>query len=210
MRPDGRECQNELGARHIDAAGQKIEAWRIMKSPSGSKATDLLDRVDRQLLMALQEDARTSVAELARRVHLTPTPCQLRLQRLERDGYIESFGARINAERAGFDLLAYIAVTLERETPDLFEHFHLAVQDVEEIEECYMTAGGFDYLLKIRSRSMDDFRRFLGTRLVTLPGLQLTHTYFVMEKVKTRSRLNLRAETTVPAGRKAKAGANGR
>jgi Lrp/AsnC family leucine-responsive transcriptional regulator len=152
-----------------------------------------LDRIDRQLLMALQEDSRTPVAELARRVHLTPTPCQLRLKRLEREGYLESFGARINAARAGFGLLAYITVGLDRTTPDIFDHFHRAVQDVEEIEECHMTAGGFDYLLKIRSRSMADFRRFLGTTLVALPGLQQTHTYFVMEQVKSQSRLNLKA-----------------
>ena len=71
-----------------------------------------------------------------------------------------------------------------------------------------MTAGGFDYLLKIRSRSMADFRRFLGTRLVTLPGLQQTHTYFVMEQVKNQSRLNLKGpaaasgSTTRSKGRK--------
>jgi Lrp/AsnC family leucine-responsive transcriptional regulator len=165
----------------------------MAKSPTTVIAEpSALDHIDRQLLMALQEDARTSVAALARHVHLTPTPCQLRLSRLERDGYIESFGARINAERAGFTLLAYIAVTLDRVTPDIFEHFHHAVQDVDEIEECQMTAGGFDYLLKIRARSMADFRRFLGNRLITLPGLMSTQSYFVMEVVKSHARLNLR------------------
>jgi Lrp/AsnC family leucine-responsive transcriptional regulator len=162
----------------------------MVESPA-SLEPETLDRIDRQLLTALQEDARTSVAELARRVHLTPTPCQLRLDRLERDGYIESFGARLSAERSGFTLLAYITVALDRTTPDIFEHFHRAVQDVTEIEECHMTAGGFDYLLKIRARSMADFRRFLGARLVTLPGLQQTHTYFVMEIVKAHAPLSL-------------------
>jgi Lrp/AsnC family transcriptional regulator, leucine-responsive regulatory protein len=168
-----------------------------MEQPPATPPADELDRIDRQLLRALQVDARTSVAELARRVHLTPTPCQLRLKRLEREGYFESFGARIHAERAGFSLLAYITVALDRTTPDLFEHFHRAVQDVEEIEECHMTAGGFDYLLKIRSRSMADFRRFLGSRLVSLSGLQHTHTYFVMEIVKSNPRLNLKAPPPV-------------
>lgn len=172
-----------------------------MRQPPASPAKDHLDRIDRQLLMALQEDARTPVAELARRVHLTPTPCQLPLKRLERDGYLESFGARINAERAGFGLLAYITVSLDRAATEIFDNFHRAVQDVEEIEECHMTAGGFDYLLKIRVRSMEDFRRFLSDRLVTLPGLQQTHTYFVIEPVKSRSRLNLRSPA--PAAGKA-------
>lgn len=152
--------------------------------------------------MVLQEDARTPIAEIARRVHLSPTSCRRRLRRLERDGYVESFGARINAERAGFTLLAYIAVTLDRVTPDIFERFHHAVQDVDEIEECHMTGGGFDYLLKIRARSMADFRRFLGSRLITLPGLQQTHSYFVLEAVKTHAPLNLRPVPTAPAARK--------
>ena len=141
--------------------------------------------------MALQEDARISVAELARRVNLSPTPCHVRLARLERDGYIEGFGARINPERAGLALLAYITVALDRTTPDVIKHFHLAVQEVDEIEECHMTAGGFDYLLKIRVRSPADFRRFLGSRLVTLPGINSTHTYFVIEQDKVQAPLNL-------------------
>jgi Lrp/AsnC family leucine-responsive transcriptional regulator len=175
----------------------------MAKSPIPDKHNaTALDRIDRQLLMALQQDARTSVAELARRVHLTSTPCQLRLDRLEREGYIESFGARVNADRVGFTLLAYIAVTLDRVTPDIFERFREAVQDVDEIEECHMTAGGFDYLLKIRSRSMGDFRRFLGNRLITLPGLQQTHSYFVMEVVKTRADLNLLPVPASPTARK--------
>lgn len=157
-----------------------------------------LDRIDRLLLMALQEDARTPIAELARRVHLTPTPCQLRLKRLERDGYLESFGARINAERAGFGILAYITVSVGRTTPDVFDRFHQAVQHIEEIEECQMTAGGFDYLLKIRARSMHDFRRFLSSGLVTLPGLLHTQTYFVMQAVKRPAPLNMRLPMSAP------------
>ena len=85
---------------------------------------------------------------------------------------------------------------VDRTTPDIFDHFQRAVQDVEEIEECHMTAGGFDYLLKIRSRSMADFRRFVGTKLGTLPGLRQTATYFVKEQVKNQSRLNLKAAAT--------------
>ena len=163
----------------------------MVKSTTKQRELATLDRIDRQLLMELQEDARTPVAELARRVSLSSTPCQLRVDRLKRDGYIRSFGARLNAERAGFTLLAYIAVTLDRVTPDIFERFSKAVQDINEIEECHMTAGGFDYLLRIRSRSMTEFRNFLGNRLITLPGLMSTHSYFVMEVIKTHAPLDL-------------------
>ena len=177
------------------------------KSPttsSGRSELKELDRIDRALLMALQEDARIPVAELSRRVNLTSTPCHVRLDRLEGEGYIESFGARINPERSGLALLAYITVELDRTTPAVFEDFHQAVQEVDEIEECHMTAGGFDYLLKIRVRSMADFRRFLGSRLVTLPGLNSTHTYFVIEQVKAHTPLNLlrAAAPLLPPARK--------
>jgi Lrp/AsnC family transcriptional regulator, leucine-responsive regulatory protein len=176
----------------------------MVKSTSKERELTMLDRIDRQLLMELQQDARTPVAELARRVALSSTPCQLRLDRLKRDGYIESFGARLNAERAGFTLLAYIAVTLDRVTPDIFERFREGVQDIDEIEECHMTAGGFDYLLRIRSRSMADFRNFLGNRLITLPGLMSTNSYFVMEVIKTRAPLDLvpARSPAPPAGRR--------
>src|SRR4051812_8885054 len=87
-----------------------------------------LDRVDRQLLALLQADGRLTVAELARTVNLTLTPCIERVRRLERDGYIEGYFARLNPRLLGQALLAFTEVTLDHATPDVFLRFKEAVQ----------------------------------------------------------------------------------
>lgn len=148
-----------------------------------------LDRVDRRILDELQRDGRLSIAELARRVHLSPTPCLERVKRLERDGFVRDYVARLDPVRLGFTLLAFVEVALDRTTPDLFERFRAMVLDLEEVEECHLVAGRFDYLLRVRTTSMDKFREFLAERLAAVPGLQHTHTYFSLEEVKHRGSL---------------------
>jgi Lrp/AsnC family transcriptional regulator, leucine-responsive regulatory protein len=148
-----------------------------------------LDRIDRALLARLQQDGRAPIARLAREVNLTVTPTLERVRRLERAGYIEGYFARLDAAKLGLGLLAYIEVSLDRTTPDAFERFKQAMLAHEEVMECHMVAGGFDYLLKVRVRDMDSYRRFLGDRIASVRGVQQTHTYFVMEEVKSTHRL---------------------
>lgn len=150
-----------------------------------------LDRVDRQILEELQGDGRISVAELARRVHLSTTPCQERMRRLERDGFIKDYVARLDTRRLGFDLVAFIEVSLDRTNPDFFARFRLAIRDMDEVIECHMVAGNFDYLLKVRAVSMSAYRRFLVEKLTSIAGLQQTHTYFALEEVKSSARIPL-------------------
>ena len=156
-----------------------------------SKAGGDLDPVDREILAELQRDGRLSVAELARRVSLTATPCFERVRRLERAGYIKDYAARLDPERLGFAVLAFIEVSLDRTTPDVLERFRLAVRELDEVLECHMVAGGFEYLLKVRAVSTSAFRHFLAERLNAIPGLQRTHTYLVLEEVKSTTALPL-------------------
>ena len=144
-----------------------------------------LDRVDCKLLRILQRDGRTSISQLAREVHLSVTPTLERVRKLEANGYIQGFFARLNARRLGLSLLAYVEVQLDRTTRDAFERFKSAMLSYEEVLDCHMVAGGFDYLLKVRVRDMENYRSFLGDRIASLPGVQQTHTYFVMEEVKS-------------------------
>src|SRR5262250_2169051 len=144
-----------------------------------------LDRIDRRLLVRLQQDGRAAVSQLAREVHLTVTPTLERVRQLEASGYIEGYFARLNPRRLGLGLLAYVEVSLDRTTPDAFERFKQAMLAHEEVMECHMVAGGFDYLLKVRVRDMESYRRFLGDRIASIRGVQTTHTYFVMEEVKS-------------------------
>ena len=144
-----------------------------------------LDRIDRRLLALLQSDGRLSVAELARRVHLSPTPCFERVRRLEREGYIRGYAADLDPAKLGAGLIAFVEVQLDRTTPDVFNRFRDGVIGLTPVQECHMVAGGFDYLLKVRVTDMESYRRFLGDRIASVRGVQTTHTYFVMEEVKS-------------------------
>jgi Lrp/AsnC family transcriptional regulator, leucine-responsive regulatory protein len=154
-----------------------------------SPAERELDRIDRRLLARLQQDGRVPVSQLAREVHLTVTPTLERVRRLESAGYIEGYFARLSPGRLGLGLLAYVEVSLDRTTPDAFERFKQVMLAHDEVMECHMVAGGFDYLLKVRVRDMESYRRFLGDRIAAVRGVQQTHTYFVMEEVKSTHRI---------------------
>ena len=143
-----------------------------------------LDRTDRRILRVLQEHGRVSNVELARKVNLSPTPCLERVRRLERDGFIKGYMARIDPARIGAGLLVYVQVTLDRTTTTIFDRFRQGVLAIPEVLECHMVAGGFDYLLKLRVPDMAAYRAVLGDRIGKLPGLLQTHSYFVMEEVK--------------------------
>ncbi|WP_372074215.1 Lrp/AsnC ligand binding domain-containing protein [Tistrella mobilis] len=148
-----------------------------------------LDRIDRRILTELQGDGRLTNVELSRRVHLSPTPCLERVRRLEREGYIRGYRAELDPAMLDRALLVYIEVSLDRTDETVFEAFKAAIRQQPDVLECHMVAGGFDYLVKARLADMAAYRRFLGDCLVSLPGVRTTHTYVVMEEVKTDARL---------------------
>lgn len=144
----------------------------------------MLDEVDRRILRILQRDGRISTVELAERCRLSATATAERLKRLLREETITGFGARLDPHKLGRGLLIFVEVSLDKTTPDVFERFAEAVRRVEDVLECHMVAGGFDYLVKARVADMATYRRFLGEILLTLPGVAETRTYPVMEEVK--------------------------
>jgi Lrp/AsnC family transcriptional regulator, leucine-responsive regulatory protein len=148
-----------------------------------------LDRIDLRILNALQADGRMANLKLAETVALSPTAVLARTQRLQRDGYILGYQARLNPLKLGRGMLVFVEVLLDRTTPNVFEQFKAAVQVHDEILECHMVAGGFDYLIKVRMADMAAFRRFAGDVLWQLPGVRETRTYAVMEEVKDSNRL---------------------
>src|SRR3981081_4410175 len=139
----------------------------------------VLDRIDHKLLIRLQQDGRTAISRVAREVNLTLTPTLERVRRLEAAGFIEGYFARLSPRKLGLGLLAYVEVLLDRTTPDAFDRFNSALLVYDEVMECHMVAGGFDYLLKVRVKDMESYRSFLGDRVASLRGVQQTHTYFV-------------------------------
>ncbi|MED5503640.1 MAG: leucine-responsive transcriptional regulator Lrp, partial [Pseudomonadota bacterium] len=148
------------------------------------KPSKELDRIDRNILNELQKDGRISNVELSKRVGLSPTPCLERVRRLERQGYITGYTALLNPQFLDASLLVFVEITLNRGAPDVFEQFNAAVQKLDDIQECHLVSGDFDYLLKTRVSDMGAYRRLLGDTLLRLPGVNDTRTYVVMEEVK--------------------------
>ena len=144
-----------------------------------------LDRTDRRILAALQQDGRVTTVELADRVGLSPTATSERVKRLIRDGFVTGFRAMLDPVKLGRGLMVFVEVGLDKTTPDVFERFATAVRRAPEVLECHMVAGGFDYLVKTRVADMAAYRHFLGDVLLSLPGVKETRTYAVMEEVKT-------------------------
>jgi len=144
----------------------------------------ILDRIDHKILRQLQANARITNADLARSVNLSPTPCLERVRRLEAEGYILDYVTLLNPQKLGAGVISFIQVSLDRTNPDVFERFKEEVGLCPEVMECHMVAGGFDYLLKVRTRSMIEYRDFLGETLARMSDIQQTHTYVVMEEIK--------------------------
>ncbi len=148
------------------------------------EASNQLNRIDRHILRILQEDGRITYAELARQVGLTTTPCIERVKRLERQGYIRSYTALVNPELLDAGLIVFVQIRLNRTSKDSFERFKNAVNQLPEVQECYLVSGNFDYLIKARVADMSAYREFLGETLLTVPGVQESTSIVVMEAVR--------------------------
>mgnify|MGYP006168966627 CR=1 FL=1 len=143
-----------------------------------------LDRIDRKILVELQTDGRLSNVELAKRVWLSPTPCLELVKRLETDQFILGYTAQVDPNKVGAALLVFVEITLSKTSPEDFDEFSKAVQKLEEIQECHLVSGSFDFLLKTRVANMAAYRELLGETLLRLPSVRESRTYVVMEEVK--------------------------
>ena len=147
---------------------------------------ETLDQIDRNILAELAKDGRISVAELSRRVNLSKTPCQARITRLEKAGYILGYRAVIDPRRLGLPHVAFVEVKLSDTRKAALDAFNKAVRAIPEVEQAHMIASSFDYLLKVRTRDIVSYRRVLGERISALPHVAQTSTFVAMETVKDR------------------------
>lgn len=143
-----------------------------------------LDEIDEQILAIVQTDARISNVELARQIHLSPPAAFTRLKRLEERGYIRQYCALLDRERVGYDLLAFVHVTLDRHQSEHVEQFRAAIREMPEVLECYFVTGDYDYLLKVVVRNRQDLERFLVGTLTPAPGVGRIHTNIVFSEIK--------------------------
>lgn len=151
-----------------------------------------LDRTDRRILIALQNDGDISNLELAEKVGLSASPCSRRVKALHDSGYILNTVTLLDAKKLGLDMIAIISISMDRHTPERFEAFERAVSDFEEIMECYLITGqSADYLLKVVVADMNAFQQFLLGKLTKIEGVTGVHSSFVMRKVVERTNLPL-------------------
>lgn len=146
-----------------------------------------LDPFDRKIINLLMEDGRLPVTEIAARIGLSKTPCQMRLNRLRKQGVIRGFRAVIDPAKLGRDHVAFVEVKLTDTTEVALRNFNAAVMKVPEIEQCHMIAGAFDYLLKVRTKDIRDYRRVLGEVISDLPHVGQSSTHVSMEAVKDQA-----------------------
>ncbi|MBS8240928.1 winged helix-turn-helix transcriptional regulator [Marinobacter lipolyticus] len=143
-----------------------------------------LDRIDHSIIRELQKNARITITELASRVGLSKTPCQVRMRRLEEQGYVTGYTALVNQTKLGQSHIAFAQVTLNDTSSDALAAFNTAVKQISAVEQCHMIAGNFDYLLKVRTGNMAEYRQVLGEEISALPHVLQTSTFVVMENVR--------------------------
>ena len=150
-----------------------------------------LDRIDRMILDILQRDGRIAISELAARVNLSTTPCSERVKRLEREGIIMGYYARLNPEMLERNLLVFLEIKLSAKSGDVFDQVARNLTEIPEVLECHLISGDFDYLVKARLKEMSAYRSLLGDLLKKLPASASSHSYVVMEEVKESLYLDL-------------------
>ena len=150
-----------------------------------------IDETDRRILIVLQKYGRIPNAELAERINLSASACHRRVQRLEKSRVITGYVALLDPVKANAALCAYIEVQLNNTTTASIKAFNQQMLALDEVQECQMVAGGFDYLIKIRVADMQHYQRFLGEKLSTIEGVSQTHTYVVIEDVKSVTAIKL-------------------
>ena len=151
-----------------------------------------LDRIDRMILEILQNEGRIAISELASRVSLSTTPCSERVKRLERDGVIMGYHARLNPKHLDRNLLVFLEISLSAKSGDVFEQVAKDLMEIPEVQECHLISGDFDYLVKARLKEMSAYRRLLGDLLKKLPSSASSHSYIVMEEIKESLYLDVR------------------
>lgn len=162
-----------------------------MTSAESNRPMPRLDEVDLAILSALQDNARTTNAALAREVGLTPPTTLERVRRLEEAGIIRSYRAVLDAEALGYGLTVLLLVQLDHHGREAVHAFRDAVADLDEVGECHYLTGTADFMLKLRVRDVADYRRLLEEEVSRLPHLRHVESAVVLETFKDDGRVAL-------------------
>jgi len=144
----------------------------------------MIDKIDKQLIELLAENGRTTLSDLSKKVGLSVSPCQSRIKKLEEQKYILGYHAQINYQKLEKAHVAFVQVSLSNTRARALEEFNVEVGKLEAVEQCHMIAGGFDYLLKVRTTDIDSYRLLLAEKISSLPHVASTSTFVSMQSVK--------------------------
>ena len=149
-----------------------------------------IDRFDRQILQVLQDDGRISNQDLADRIGLSASPCLRRVRALEEAGVITGYRTLLNAKALGYTLMALIYISMDKHTPERFEHFENEICDISEVLECLLITGqDADYQLKVVVKDMDAYQELLLNRITRIQGVTGVHSSFVLRRVVDKTAL---------------------
>ncbi|HVL57836.1 MAG TPA: Lrp/AsnC family transcriptional regulator [Burkholderiaceae bacterium] len=148
-----------------------------------------LDRFDRGILQALQQNGRASNVELSERVHLSAPQCFRRVRQLEQRRVIKRYAALVDAEALGFGVTAFVSIALDREQAKRARRLESLIKEFPEIVECYTISGEYDYLLKVVARDLRGLSELLTDRLMQIPGVAATRSTVCLETIKPLSPL---------------------
>lgn len=142
-----------------------------------------LDTIDRAILRVLQRQGRISNADLSTRVHLSPSACHRRVQRLEQAGFVRDYVALLDARKLGVSTTVFVEITLQGQSDEILEAFEAAVSKIPDVLECHLMAGSADYILKVVAESTEDFARIHRQYLTRLPGVAQMQSSFALRTV---------------------------
>ncbi|WP_370399296.1 Lrp/AsnC family transcriptional regulator [Sulfitobacter sp. JB4-11] len=142
-----------------------------------------LDEIDRRILRALQRNGRMSNAELSEEVHLSPSACHRRVQRMEKEGYIRDYVALLDARKLQVPTTVFVEITLQGQADEVLDAFERSVARIPDVLECHLMAGSADYLLKVVAEDTEDFARIHRQYLARLPGVGQMQSSFALRTV---------------------------
>ena len=154
-----------------------------------------LDRIDRKILSLLQDNGRITNAKLAQEVGLSPPPMLERVKKLEKSGVIKKYVALVDPRKLDRGTMAFVAVSLRFHRQDAIEEFVTEIQKIPEVLECHHITGEEDYLLKIAVRDIEEYERFLRTKLTGFSGISRLKTYFILNTLKQDTKIPVDEET---------------
>jgi len=150
-----------------------------------------MNKLDKQILDLLQQDATLAVSDIAERVNLSTTPCWKRIKRLEESGVIKARVALLDSAKIGAGVSVFVHIKTQQHEQQWLTRFADAIAHFDEVMECYRMAGEWDYLLRVATRDIESFDRFYKKLISQVDGLTDVTSSFAMEEIKFSTRLPL-------------------